>query len=251
MNRNEPGSSSEFDRYAGNYEEALQHGLRASGEDSDYFAKGRMEWLHHRIGRFSTTEQLKSGMDFGCGTGNSISYLSNILGLKKIVGLDTSEQSLHQARRRYPQHDFSFANPFSYRPTGDLDIVFCNGVFHHIPIEARPKALEVIHSSLRPGGWFAFWENNPWNPGTRYVMSRIPFDHDAITLSITEAKRMIRDNKFRVLSVDTRFYFPRVVKWLRPLESWFCKLPFGAQYLVLAQKPEEPLPQPAELASDV
>jgi SAM-dependent methyltransferase len=242
VNRHEPNSKSEFDRYAGKYEEALQHGLRVSGEDSDYFAKGRMEWLRDRITRISPGEELKSGMDFGCGTGNSIGHLSEILGLKKIVGLDTSEESLHRARQRYNQHDFSFANPFAYRPNGDLDLAFCNGVFHHIPVEARPKALEVIHSSLRPGGWLAFWENNPWNPGTRYVMSRIPFDHDAITLSIAEARQMICENKFLVLSVDTRFYFPRAVKWLRPVEPWLCKLPFGAQYLVLAQKPKEPSP---------
>lgn len=242
MNRLEPDPKSEFDRYAGNYEQALQHGLRASGEASDYFAKGRVEWVRYRLGRQTHDGELKSGMDFGCGTGNSVSHLSSILGLSKIVGLDTSEDSLHEARRRYNQVNFSFANPFAYRPTGDLDIVFCNGVFHHIPIEARPKALEVIHSSLRPGGWFAFWENNPWNPGTRYVMSRIPFDRDAITLSITQATQMIRDNKFCVLSVDTRFYFPRIVKWMRPIESWLCKLPFGAQYLVLAQKPKEPSP---------
>ncbi len=242
MNRLEPDSKSQFDGYARNYEETLQHGLRVSGEDSDYFAKGRMEWLRYRIGRFKPAEELKFGMDFGCGTGNSVRHLSSILGLTKIVGLDTSEDSLHHARQRYSQIHFSFANPFAYRPAGDLDIVFCNGVFHHIPIEARPKALEVIRSSLRPGGWFAFWENNPWNPGTRYVMSRIPFDHDAITLSIPQAKQMIVDNKFNVLSVDTRFYFPRAVKWMRPLETWLCKLPFGAQYLVLAQKPKEPSP---------
>ncbi len=242
MNRLEPDSKSEFDRYAGSYEEALQSGLRVSGEDSDYFAKGRMEWLRYRIGCRNPSEELKSGMDFGCGTGNSICHLSNILGLTNIVGLDTSEESLHQARRRYSQSNFSFANPFAFRPSGDLDIVFCNGVFHHIPIEARPKAFEVIHSSLRQGGWFAFWENNPWNPGTRYVMSRIPFDRDAITLSIPNAKQLIVDNKFRVLSIDTRFYFPRAVKWMRPFERWLCKLPFGAQYLVLAQKPKEPSP---------
>jgi len=238
VNRTEPDTNSEFDRYAGNYEEVLQNGLRVSGEDSEYFAKGRMRWLLYRIGRIAPTEELKSGMDFGCGTGNSIPHLFKTLGLQKIVGLDTSEESLHQARKRYNQNDISFANPFAYRPAGNLDIVFCNGVFHHIPIEARPKALEVIHGSLHPGGWFAFWENNPWNPGTRYVMSRIPFDHDAITLSIKEAKQMLCDNKFQVLSVDTRFYFPRAVKWLRPLEPWFCKLPLGAQYLVLAQRPK-------------
>jgi glycosyltransferase involved in cell wall biosynthesis len=36
--------------------------------------------------------------------------------------------------------------------------VFCNGVFHHIPVLERPKAVDHIHRSLRPGDLFAFWD---------------------------------------------------------------------------------------------
>lgn len=48
--------------------------------------------------------------------------------------------------------------------------------------------VDLVRRSLRPGGVFAFWEINPWNPGTRHVMSRIPFDRDAIMLTPPEAR---------------------------------------------------------------
>ena len=56
----------------------------------------------------------------------------------------------------------------------------------HPARRARRRRRARSGDALRPGGLFAFWENNPWNPGTRLVMSRIPFDRDAITLSALE-----------------------------------------------------------------
>ncbi len=43
----------------------------------------------------------------------------------------------------------------------------------------RSRALDYTYQALKPGGYFAFWENNPWSLGARYLMSRIPFDRDA------------------------------------------------------------------------
>jgi hypothetical protein len=101
----------------------------------------------------------------------------------------------------------------------------------------RAGAVEYIYKALRPGGWFAMFENNPWNPGTRYVMSKIPFDRDAVTLSPVEGKRMVRAGGFGVKRVDFLFYFPAVLKFMRPLEMLLYKVPMGTQYLVLAKKP--------------
>jgi hypothetical protein len=123
-----------------------------------------------------------------------------------------------------------------YEPRGQVDVAFCNGVFHHIPPSERPDALDYVSKSLRLGGFFAFWENNPWNPGTRLVMSRIPFDRDAITISPPEARRLVGDAGFDIVRTDHLFFFPRMLRWLRPLESRLTTVPVGAQYLVLARK---------------
>ena len=83
---------------------------------------------------------------------------------------------------------------------------------------------------------FALWENNPWNPGTRYIMSRVPFDRDAIVITPFEARRLLRDAGFEIISTDYLFVFPHLLRALRPLERLLTPFPLGGQYLVLARK---------------
>ena len=98
-------------------------------------------------------------------------------------------------------------------------------------------SIRFIASCLRPNGFFALWENNPWNPGARLVMSRIPFDRDAIMLSAREARKLITAAGLQVIRTDYRFIFPRFLSALRPIEELAVRLPLGAQYQVLCQKP--------------
>lgn len=225
----------EFDAFAENYDEALQRGLRVSGEGKEFFADGRIRWLKRRL-----VERLHAAgaiMDFGCGTGTSTARLLGLPGASRLVGTEVSARSLEVARRenRDPRARFELLD--RYTPAADLDLAFCNGVFHHIPLAERAGALEYVFRSLRPGGLFALFENNPWNPGTRWVMSRIPFDRDAITLSPPETRRRLREAGFEVLHTDFLFFFPRPLAWLRGLEPSLAGIPLGAQYLVLARRP--------------
>jgi SAM-dependent methyltransferase len=228
--------ASEFDAVADHYEVALQQGLRISGESSAYFAAHRVEWLQRRLVELGAPMAGKHGIDFGCGTGNSLPYLRRILGLASVTGLDPSLQSLRVAKRLHPDPSFHFHTPDAYAVHAGGDLVFCNGVFHHIPPGERPRCVARIREFLGDQGIFAFWENNPWNPGTRYVMKRIPFDRDAIPLSIPESRRMLEEAGFGILCVDTCFYFPRLLGFLRRFEPCLCKVPLGAQYLILAKK---------------
>jgi SAM-dependent methyltransferase len=123
-------------------------------------------------------------------------------------------------------------------PAEYIDLAFCNGVFHHIPVIDRLTAMKRVYSSLRPSGLFAFWENNPWNLATRYVMGRIPFDRDAVTLSPPAARRLLREGGFEVMRTDFLFFFPRHLSWLRSLEPRLTCLPLGAQYQILCRKPK-------------
>ena len=116
-------------------------------------------------------------------------------------------------------------------------MAFCNGVFHHIVPADRRASAQYVYDALRPGGIFAFWENNTWNPGTRYVMSRIAFDRDAITLTARESRALLRQAGFEVLRTDYLFVFPAALRILRRLEPMIARFPLGGQYMVLARKP--------------
>ena len=130
-----------------------------------------------------------------------------------------------------------------YKPDATLDLAYCNGVFHHIPLNERLNSAKYIHNALRPGGIFALWENFAMNPGTRYVMSHCVFDKDAITLTPGQSRQLLKSAGFEILRTDFAFIFPRFLKFLRPLEKLLVKLPLGAQYQVLAQKKRELDPQ--------
>jgi trans-aconitate methyltransferase len=174
-------------------------------------------------------------IDFGCGTGAAFSTIRRLLGAGEVIGIDVSAAELEIARRENPWAS-------AYQPDdapGNLsaDLVYSNGTFHHIPPADRPGVVGRLFNQLKPGGLFALWENNPWNPGTRMVMKRIPFDRDAITLSASETRRLLRSAGFEILRTDFLFIFPRQLAPLRSLEPALSRLPIGAQYQVLCRVP--------------
>ncbi len=228
--------ASTFDAYAAQYEQALNTGLKASGEDPQYFARRRLEWTHQVL---AGETPLRRVLDFGCGVGLAVPLIREVMQPEFVCGFDPSRAAIDRARNELGNADTQFTAKSDQIAADVFDLAYCNGVFHHILPDDRPAAMQTIYQSLRPGGWFALWENNPWNPGTRYVMSRIPFDRDAVVISPPACRQMLSAAGFRVVRTDAWFLFPRMLSWLRPLERLVHRLPLGAQYLVLAQKPVE------------
>lgn len=228
-------AATDFDSYADSYDRALGEALKASGEDRSHFARGRVTWLARCLRRMGASPLLV--MDYGCGTGATTPLWLEILGAEVVVGVDSSLRSLEVARRNHGSQQVQFLSAREYEPSGGVDLAYCNGVFHHIPPKQREDAVRFVFRSLRPGGLFSFWENNPWNPGTRYVMAHCAFDQDAVPLSAIEARRLLRSEGFTVLRTDFLFVFPRILRALRPIERLIFRLPLGAQYHVLCQKP--------------
>jgi SAM-dependent methyltransferase len=221
-----------FDEFVENYEEACSQGLAISGESRDYFSRQRVSITRSLCDGRREVQRI---VDFGCGLGHTVPSLLDSFPGATAVGVDTAKAAIESAQRRYGCAQASFTTDHSGIDAADL--VYTNGTFHHIEPDDRGAALGHIFRWLAPGGLFALWENNPWNPGTRLVMSRIPFDRDAKTLSPSFAKALVQGAGFTVLGVSSHFYFPSWLKPLRPLERWLSVAPFVAQYCVLAVKP--------------
>jgi SAM-dependent methyltransferase len=224
----------EFDKFARDYEALFKPWLKIAGASREHFARSRMNWLSYLLHKQEIAA--RRVMDFGCGTGMSLSLLADILAAEQVIGLDTSEESLAVARESVGSRSVHLATPARYLPQEDLDLVFCNGVFHHITVAERPGAVDYVYRCLRPGGVFALWENNPWNPIQSFAMKRSEIDKNAIPLPPPESRRLVRLERFRVIRTDYMFFFPGYFSWLHPLEKWLIKVPFGAQYQVLALK---------------
>ena len=226
-------SEAGFDQFAESYDADLKRALSSTGDDKEYFARGRIDWTMSQLARLG--QYPKSVLDYGCGTGSATPFLREAK-IQRILGVDISQRSIEVAQSTYAFEGVSFRVLDPVTPQAEFDLAFTNGVFHHIPPAERPACMRYIYDALVPGGFFAFWENNPWNPGTKYVMSNCAFDRDAITIELPEARRLATRTGFRVVRTDSLFYFPRFLSWFRWLEPLLSSLPLGGQYLVLCKK---------------
>jgi trans-aconitate methyltransferase len=222
-----------FDRYAANYDFALNNGLRFTGESAEYYLQQRIEWVRRRLADRPTL-RVRRVLDFGCGLGRSAPVLRDAFGVQEVVGLDESPNMVSQAHRDHPWA--TFAQTKELKNLGVFDLVYCNGVFHHIAPKKRLATLTAIRSCLSPHGTFALWENNPYNPGTRFVMSRVSFDRDANLLSAAASRKLLRKADFAIRQTDFLFLFPALLKHLRPIERYLVSWPLGGQYMILAHR---------------
>lgn len=223
-----------FDKSA-EYDKMLNKGISLSGEDKYFF-------IHGRFGDLVKNLPLEKGMekvlDFGCGVGDATIVMKEYFPEAEITGSDTAIKALEYARcNNGANGTIRYLEIKDFQVQNEFDLCYVNGVFHHIPIEQRAGAIKMIYDSLKPGGLLALFENNPLNPGTKMVMSRIPFDKDAITLVPNETRRMLTLAGFKIkIKPRFLFYFPKVFRFLRPLEKFFVHIPLGAQYYFLAEK---------------
>ncbi|MEC8043064.1 MAG: class I SAM-dependent methyltransferase [Verrucomicrobiota bacterium] len=229
-----PNTLSEFDKVSSNYENQLNCGISLSGEDSSFFAKKRVEHMLQINKRFNPAHEII--MDYGCGTGGSVGYLLNAFNPKKLIAVDVSEDSLSILKSSYNTQQVIAKSPSSLKPDSSYDLCFCNGVFHHILPRDRQYTAKIIYDSLQSGGYFYFWENNPWNPATHWVMSRIPFDHNAVKIFPHQAVKLLQKVGFKVKLIHYLFIFPKFLSFLRPMEKLLRRFPLGCQYLILVQK---------------
>jgi SAM-dependent methyltransferase len=219
---------------AGEYAEMLDRGLRLTGEGREYFVAGRIALLRATVSPAFSPIRI---MDYGCGTGETAIALARTYAGSRVTGIDTSAGAIDLARTTYDVPQVQFSTDLGGIEEESFDLCYVNGVFHHISPGSRGKVLEWIRSRLTTGGLLALFENNPWNPGTRLVMKRIPFDRNAQTISPRAGRAMLVTNGFRVDSPTRHvFFFPSALRALRRWEPHLRRIPLGGQYLIVGRK---------------
>ncbi|MFH1835889.1 MAG: class I SAM-dependent methyltransferase [Methanobacteriota archaeon] len=221
------------------YDQMLDKGISLSGEKKDFFMAGRVKGLIEVLPPSFTP---KSILDYGCGTGDTTVFLSEKFSNSKVLGVDVDTKIIDYASEKRGGGRVRFKTVGELDDSDLFDLCYMNGVLHHVDPSERLPYLRKIFNVLKPGGFFSLFENNPFNPGTRLVMKRIPFDKDAVTLSYLQAKRILKQAEFTHHSTRFLFFFPNFLKTLRFMEPWLKRTPLGAQYLILSEKKEESVP---------
>jgi len=224
----------EFELSREEYEKQLMRGVSLSGQNRDYFIRWRI-----KITKSLLKEEPKRILDFGCGEGASFPFLKDAFFGAEYEGFEPSNCLIESAKKIYQQMGAKFCTAWDEITKDGFDLIYTNGVFHHIKPEERIETLIKIRKVMSQKGTIALWENNPWHLGTRLVMRRIPFDRDAQTISPPEAKHLVRSAGFEVTRLISAFHFPFLEKlpWSFYQKILFNK--FGAQYLILAKKEQD------------
>jgi SAM-dependent methyltransferase len=216
--------SSEFDRFADSYDKTLRAAFPAGLDELEYYARYKIEHL----ARATRSRTIESVLDFGCGAGRSLEFLVSEFPQAHVVGYDPSPESIRVAAQRVPQA--TLYDDWTLIGQQRFDLAFAANVFHHIARDQLSPWLMRCAEVLAPHGSLFVFEHNPWNPVTRRVFERCPFDADAAMIPRPELVDLGEAAGLKVKSAAFTLFFPKPLKILRPIERWLGWLPLGAQY---------------------
>ena len=225
----------DFDGFAENYRQIHNEGIKISGAESDHFSEQKIEVV--RRNEEGNSPQI---LDLGCGDGNSAAFFQKHFERCTYFGLDTSKASVSVANERKLEaatfaHYDGLKVPFA---NDSFDIVFIACVLHHVDPQLHENTLNEVKRVLKSGGRIYIFEHNPFNPVTRRIVNNCPFDEDAILLTSTLTRNILRKVKFHDVEIAYTIFFPRhrLFQKLLPFEKYLTWLPIGGQYYARAVK---------------
>jgi SAM-dependent methyltransferase len=224
---------SEFDHYAPDYDALLQDPIRDRfAASSAFFHYRKWRLLEDFLRRQGMSAGQLAWLDVGCGKGELLRCGGGQFAA--IAGCDPSEEMLRECRDLPIHHQ---AAPRTL-PFGDasFDVVTAACVYHHLMPEERRGLTQDVRRVLRPGGLFAIFEHNPRNPVTRLIVSRTPVDANAVLLTSSESRRVLRVAGIEPLATIYYLFLPQALfdKFGR-IERLLTSVPFGGQYAVIGR----------------
>ncbi len=226
---NDAKKPSEFDAYRSSYAETVNDSISFSGLNIDYFAKAKAEHLLGLIAEKVGDPRSASVLDVGCGVGTYHPLLRGRVA--SISGADPSVECVAEARANNPDVDYrDFSGGRLPFESGSVDVSFAICVLHHVPPPQWPEFTREMARVTRPGGIVAIFEHNPYNPLTRRVVSRCPFDADAVLLTKRTTESHLKSAG--LTNVDGKYILtiPAIDGFFRKIDDMLSIFPFGAQY---------------------
>jgi len=194
-------NETEFDKFAEEYKALHQSVLGASGEDTEFFADYKVKDTATLVEACDYPEELAI-MDFGSGTGGSVSFFLKYFPKCQLTCLDVSRKSLEMGKERHEEKvEFTHFDgekiPFE---DNTYHVVFAACVFHHIPVKLHRRLIKDIQRILKPGGMFIVFEHNPHNFITVKAVNACSFDENAILIPGSQFRSLLSKNGW----VDSR-----------------------------------------------
>jgi 2-polyprenyl-3-methyl-5-hydroxy-6-metoxy-1,4-benzoquinol methylase len=163
----------------------------------------------------------------GCGTGEASASVAAEVAAE-VVAVDISEAFLERARSTHVLSNLRFEKldllSDDIGRLGQFDLVFGNGILHHLVLRLNDVLL-ALHSLAAPGGGLAFIEPNFLNPycafifGTQFGRRFAKLEPDEMAFTPGELRRALPKAGWQDVAVTTRdFLLPGLpTSFTRPI----------------------------------
>jgi SAM-dependent methyltransferase len=143
---------------------------------------------------------LANVLDIASGTGFYI-QLWRSLSVKKITGVDISQQAVLNLSNKFPAHEFKVVDISAEQlPNAEFDLISCMDLFFHIVEKDKFEyALNSISCALKKGGYLIFTDNFLHREPQRLAHH--------VSRTLAEYENVLHRNNLRIVSRRPVFYF--------------------------------------------
>jgi ubiquinone/menaquinone biosynthesis C-methylase UbiE len=226
-----------FDDYAGSYRDEVQSSINFIGQDVDFFHELKAKKLIELAQKYFTDYKNIKILDIGCGIGLIDFRIKKEF--QNLFGVDIEEQTVKKAEEKNPEVSYQVYDGLKL-PFDDntIDLAFAINVVHHVPSRHWGNFIKEMYRVLKPGGYAAIFEHNPYNPLTRLAVNRCEFDRDAELINRGKVKNYYIKAGFSIEASSYIAFFPFSQNFFRKIEKTIGWLPMGAQYFITSKKNE-------------
>lgn len=217
------------------YRELASHAVSFSGQEQEFFIQRKADLIVQIAESEGIDIHRSSLLDVGCGIGLLEQRIAG--SWQEITGVDIAPSAIEHAAKkasdncRFLHYDGKVL-PFS-DDAFDVTVAVC--VMHHVAPSDWQRFLGEMARVTRADGLVMIFEHNPLNPATRLVVSRCPYDEDAVLLSARILKRLFRAAGLKKMRRRYVIFFPWESRFFTAVEGKLGWLPLGAQYVVLGK----------------
>ena len=225
--------ANEFDSYRNSYAQTINNAIGFGPLRVDRFVRAKATDLSQRVVRHFGDRKSLSVVDIGCGIGQYHPLISESFG--QITGVDVSTEAVARARELNPfvdYHTYDGATlPFA---NGEFDVAFAVCVLHHVPVDAWGRFVSEMRRVVKAGGLCFLYEHNPNHPLTKRVVSRCPFDANAVLLKPAASLNLFMKAGFETVDVDHILTIPTISGMPKRIDRALSVFRFGTQYCLQA-----------------
>lgn len=234
-------SKAEFDQYARDYFKEMSHPLRnLIDPEGHYFIELKARILEKIVSEYFSGRRSLRLVDVGTGLGLFEKFLSPAF--PNITALDLSFEMLKVAGVLNPFQNSSSAyvqaNAFQLPIESEsADLIFMSCVLHHLEADEISATLRELARICSPQGLMVFFEHNPFNLFTQWVVKTTPLDRNARMISHRQLAGKAEQAGIAIVTSEFFLYGTRAIdRTVNRCLPGLGALPVGGQFALIGKK---------------